>query len=85
MTPAERLKEIEEGFYIQRRNLGDPEVDWLINRVKQLTQALEQYTYMTRLEEPQDWRDSKEGGPPEIGDYEEVDVGQIAREALEET
>jgi hypothetical protein len=39
MTPNERLKDIEEQFQVEE--IGGNNTEWLINRVKKLTSALE--------------------------------------------
>ena len=52
MTPAQRLKEIEDAF----KNWLEPDtefpasnIEWLINRVKRLTEALEEAEYLLNV------------------------------------
>jgi len=47
MKPSDRLKEIEKAWN-SYGHFGEPEndaIDWLINRVKRLTEALEKLSY----------------------------------------
>ena len=80
MTPAERLKEIENATYqipgfgtleMQERNRLKEDIRWLIARVKRLTEALEKLSTPIMI-------DSQWGKIP-LSEY------NIARKALEET
>ena len=62
------------------------------NHITQLTaalraaaQALEEYRAMgTLFKYPEEWNSFKEGGAPQISDYEEINAGEIAANALDQ-
>lgn len=54
----------------------------MMDRIEELEEALRFYVDMTRLEPPDDWDYMGMGGGPEFSDYTEVDIGQVARDAL---
>ena len=48
-----------------------------------LVDALKEYRAMGKLfKYPEEWNSFKEGGAPQSSDYEEINVGEIAAEAL---
>lgn len=51
-------------------------------RIEELEEGLRFYADMTRLEPPEWWDYPGMGGPPEISDYTEEDIGKVARDLL---
>lgn len=51
--------------------------------ISNLRQALTYYSTATKYEPPSDWHSPSEGRAPTLEDYEEMDDGEVAREALQ--
>lgn len=54
----------------------------LVEALEEARAALEHYVGESSLKYPSDWNCFKQGGPPDIGDYDPVDIGCIAEQAL---
>lgn len=88
MTHKERLAEIEanlEGASWRTSSQELDDIDYLLTRVKKLTEALEFYSFIERYEPSEDWVYNGEdevgvNGPSCIA----YDEGKTAREALSE-
>lgn len=71
----------ENGKYIAAANPAT--IIALLDRLERYEKALEFYANIAKsLKVPDDWDFQGMGGPPDVDQLEEIDIGELAREAL---